>query len=630
MNTTNAAALSDTPGPFARPAVGTARLLTGLLQGVLLYLLFRAGSNYTWPATEPLLFAPLVLVCVLVPAIAISSLGHMNRRQLLVWAGTAALIIAALAFYDIWRVSDAAAPSLPDYSHGKRTPRTPSPVLIGFMLAGFFIAHSLVLAGVRERRRIASYQSHYDIAWKLVVQLAFSGAFVGAVWLALLLGAQLFLLVKLDFLKKMIEEPAFSIPASTFAFACAIHLTDVRPAIVQGIRALLLTLMSWVLPVITLIVGAFVLTLPFTGLGSLWATGHATAVLLGAAAALVVLINAAWQDGSAPASAAPLIRASARAAAVLLLPLVAIALYALALRVGDYGWTVERIIAAACILVASCYAFGYAAGALRGGWLTTIPHVNIATAFVVLGTLLLLFSPLADPARLSVANQVARLESGKVPLEKFDFAYLQFQGARYGRDALARIESSAIGSNGAATRQRIANVRKMRGEWDREMKDAIAPGSVSTNLAVWPKGAQLPESFQRTDWSAATELGELPACLRRSGAACDAILLDVTGDGKQEVILVGTAPGGGTAVMGQEADGKWRRVGHLSYYAAGCPSIRKDLIEGRVRPAAPQLQDIEVGGARLRLHSALDHDDPCVPAELARRPAAVSGPRQGP
>jgi hypothetical protein len=612
MNSYNEVDKPPMPESLARPTVGSARLAVGLFQGLILYLLYRAAQDYTWPATSPLLFAPLLMVALLVPVILIGSLGHMDRKQVLIWVGTSAAVIAALACYDIWRVSDTAAPVLfAVAADAHPQPKMPSGPLALVLVAGFFIAHSLVMAGIRDRRKIAFYQSHFEIAWKLVVQLAFSGVFVGAVWLVLLLGAQLFMLVRLSFLHELIQKPWFVIPAIAFAFSCAMHLTDVRPAIVHGIRTLLLVLMSWVLPVITLIVGGFILSLPFTGLAPLWATRHAASVLLCAAAAFVVLINSAWQDGAASATVARVIRASARAASLLLVPIVAIAIYALALRVGDYGWTADRIVAAACLLVASCYAVGYAAGALRRGWLDSIPTVNVGTAFVVLATLLLLFSPVLDPARLSVIDQVARLSSGKVPAAKFDFAYLRFDGVRYGRDALARLDAAATGTDGQLARERIAAARKMRGPWNREAAELLAPPDVGANLFVWPKGTRLPDSFVHSDWKASSHDLLLPACLRQAGITCDAYLLDLSGDGKPELIIVGTTSGVGAAVLGENDQGQWKRLAGLPYFLAGCASLRQNLIAGNFRSVAPALQDLEVSGLRISVNSVSAGTEPC-------------------
>jgi hypothetical protein len=45
-------------------AAGLTRLAIGLAQGILLFLLQRADESKAWPATQPLLYAPL-LICAL-------------------------------------------------------------------------------------------------------------------------------------------------------------------------------------------------------------------------------------------------------------------------------------------------------------------------------------------------------------------------------------------------------------------------------------------------------------------------------------------------------------------------------------------------------------------------------------
>jgi hypothetical protein len=613
---------ADTPPlpALPLPRVGTWRILIGLLQGLLLYLLYHAAQERAWPATEFLLFVPLVVVALFVPVLLISGLGHMSRRQLVLWGGLAALLLAGLGGYDAWRVADLPlAPPVPHdgspYNQGPHRSAFPSPQLLFFASAGLFIAHSLVMAAVRDRRRIASYSTHFDIAWKLGVQLAFSGLFTGVTWLVLELGAQLFELVKLKFLTELMRESWFAIPVTAFAFACAMHLTDVRPAIVRGIRGLLLMLMSWLLPVTVLLVGGFLATLPFTGLAPLWATKHAASVLLLAAAVFVVLVNAAWQQGSD--FPARVVRLAARAATLLLAPIVLIAIYALYLRVRDYGWTGDRVSAAACMLVAACYAAGYFYAGLRRGWLPALAKVNIAAAFVVIGVLLALFSPLLDPARISVASQVARLESGKVKADKFDFVFLRFEGERFGRAALARLDRAPPGPEAAEVRRQVAAVRRMESRWDRD-KLAPRPTDLTANLRLRTPGARLPEALLRTDWAMKPEPYLYPECLRQVGKTCNVFLLDVNGDGRDEVVVTEERGMANDIVLGVNAQGEWEMVASLAYPVADCKALHTARENGNVRAIAPELSDIEIGGTRVRLVPKSDSPG-CAGAAAVRR-----------
>lgn len=588
-------AAPETPDLAPRAGLAAARIAIGLAQGLTLYFLYRAGVELHWPATVPRLFVPLLLLCVLVPIVAISALGQLTRRQLLVWTASAAAAVIVLALHDVWRMEGAWRPPVVGKPRGPQ----PSPQVFMALVGGLFIAHAMVLAGALERRRIASYASYFETAWKLGVQLAFSGLFVGVTWLVLHLGAQLFLLIKLDFLSKAIQESWFSIPVTTFAFATALHLTDVRPAIVRGIRNLLLVLLSWILPVLSLLVAGFLLSLPFTGLEPLWNTRSAASLLIGVTAAFVVLINAAWQNGAV--RVARPIALSARLASLLLVPVVVLAIQALALRVQDHGWTEDRIIAAACLLVAACYAGGYAAAALRKAWLPSLAGVNIAAAFVVLGVLLALFTPLLDPARLSTQDQLARLASGRVSAARFDVGYLHFDGARYGQAALARLDAQG----GPELRARIAAVRKLQNRYQQSLL-ADAP-DLAANLRVWPAGTQLPDSFKATDWVDMAVTSNLPDCLRRRGRTCDVLVRDVTGDPLPEVLLFGNDSW--NSVIASEEGGRWRIVGRMR---AVCPASRQALREGNISVVQPRRPELEVAGRRIRVDWTAD-EEACPP-----------------
>ena len=143
------------------------RIAIGLAQGLVLYLLYRAGKELLWPATMPLLFVPLLMLSIFAPVLAISGLGQLPRRRLLQWVLFAAAVMAGLAFYDVWRMEGARLPT------PKPVAVEPSPQLCFFLAAGCFIAHALVLAAVEEGRRIAGYATYFETAWKLGVQLAF-------------------------------------------------------------------------------------------------------------------------------------------------------------------------------------------------------------------------------------------------------------------------------------------------------------------------------------------------------------------------------------------------------------------------------------------------------------------------
>ena len=578
--------------------IAVARLVVGSLQGILLYALYIAFQHKTWPATESQLFAPLLLVALFIPIIFVSGLGHIGLKRIVMWVAAASAIAWGVGFYDVWRRTPDGAGGL---GYAYDTPSIlPSPLVLLFMGIGLYIAHSLVLAATADRQWIARYSSYFELAWKLAIQIKFSALFVGILWLVLWLGASLFMLVKLDFLKDLLVRPWFSVPITAFAFSAALHITDVRPGIVRGIRTLLLVLMSWLLPLATLIVFGFMASLPWTGLDPLWATRHATAVLLSAAAVLVVLINATFQNGEITSQVARILRWSTRVAAVLLAPIILIAIYSLGLRVSEYGWTTDRVIAAACLLVASCYATGYAWAAYsRGAAMRHIAPTNVVTAFVVLAVLVAMFSPAADPARISVANQLARLESGKVLAAQFDFDYIKFSGAIYGWDALQKLKVTVQGTEAPLIREKAAAVIAKRNQWTTEVP-AATPVEIVGNITVWPKGSVLPASLLSQDWGRTNEAWSISECLRFKDRKCDAYLIDFTGDGKTEVLLIDQRDYPRPVLMMQSVGGLWDIAGQLNGSFVKCSEqIQKSLAAGAYQLVTPLVQDLEVAGRRL-------------------------------
>jgi hypothetical protein len=579
--------------------VGLARLAIGLLQGIALYLLFRTaeGSGETWSYRHPETFAPLVLTALFLPPILLAGVGRLRWPTLIVWGAIAAVLTGFLAWHDIARQAGDMG-------------RQGTPPLFAFSAAALFIAHHLVLPADRERRPIAAYPAYFDAAWMAGVQLALSIAFAGAFWLLLFLGAALFRIIGLSFLGDLIGQTWFSFPLTGLAFATAVHLTDVRDGLIRGVRTIALMLLSWLLLVLTVLVGGFLAALPFTGLQGLWQTGSATALVLAAAGALIVLIDAAYQDGRADNLPPAVLRDAVRVAAILLTPLIGIAIWGLALRIGQHGLTPDRIIAAACALVGAGYAVGYGLGALAPfirkspPWMKALEMTNIATAVLAVAVILALFTPLADPARLSVGDQMARLERGAVAPDAFDYAFLKFESGKVGRAALARLVASD--NPEIARRAREASEADSRYDVEPVQEPLITPV-----VEAWPADRALPASFARPFRGPSV----LAGCRNRGD--CVATVQDLNGDGAPEVLLANPV---GLWLFVDDRQGGWDNEG--SYPILRCagepaaPDARELLKSGGFQPRPAAWPDMDTGG---RFNSRLSASGPCLQAERAER-----------
>jgi hypothetical protein len=576
------------------------RLVLGLIQGLLLYGLMEAGENHDWPATHAQLFSPLLLIGLLVPPVLIIGIGHLRSHRQLLWGMGLALVVAALGCHDAWR---AVEPMFVAATPRPLTASLPSFQVTFFAAAFVFIGYALIVAGEATHRWFAPYEAYFESSWKLGLQLGLSLLFLGIFHLVLHIGEALFLLVGLTFLRDLLGKLWFNAPVSAMVFAIGLHITDARPDFVRGIRTLLLMLMSWLLPLLVLIVAGFLLRLFVTGLTPLWSTRYAAKLLLGVAMLDVAFINAAFRSGSATETIHPVLRVATRIACVMLLPVVVLASYALKLRVDQYGLTISRILVLACLLVAACYAIGYAWAALEPrGRLRRIAPTNVLTACVTLAVLVALFTPVADPARLAVDSQVDRLLAGRVKPDQFDFRFLRFSSAIYGRQALARLQSVTSGPNAEAIRTQSLQFARLPGT-----PGFIAPGltmpdalTLSHNIIVRASGQTLPASFLSNDWQHATDRRWLlPACLTAAGNPCDAYLLDLMHDGKPNVFLIPPAAGMGT-VFGQDATGRWRMLGRMTI-APDCVNARAALASGSYRAVTPSVPDVEINGQSIHI-----------------------------
>jgi hypothetical protein len=366
-------------------------------------------------------------------------------------------------------------------------------------------------------------------------------------------------------------------------------------------------LLSWLLPLIALIATGFLATLLFTGLEPLWSTRRATAILLMTAAALIVLINAAYQEGSTRAHPVAFVLLGAGdSAAVALTPLVAIAAYAVLLRVNQYGWTPERIVATACVVVAACYAVGYGLAAVMSPpWLQRIEFTNVIASAVILAAILALFSPVADPMRIAVADQVARLEAGRIPVDKFDFALLRYHGGRYGMAALERLRQKTDGPDAARIAERVnaALAAKNQSEARASIERPTSAERAANIAVIYPKDQSLPLSFLQQDWNASRDQWRHPRCLT-AHVKCDAVILDLDGDGAAEILLSGS--GQGNFIVYKETDRKWTILGDLQN--SNCKGVREALLSGNFELASPEQKAIKAAGATLQVR--VEHSCP--------------------
>lgn len=305
-----------------------------------------------------------------------------------------------------------------------------------------------------EGARRLPYRRLHGHAWTDAVIGAASLVFVGIAWMLAWLIASLFDLIGIEAIKDLLKEAWFGSMLAGFSFGAAVGLLRERDALVGTLQRLVMVVLSVLAPVLAVALVAFLASVPFTGLDELWdSVIPATPLMLVAAAGAILLANAVIGDGAEDRPVNRALRYAAPALVLTVLPLAIIAAISLGQRIGQYGWTPERIWGVVAVGVAIVYGLAgwLSVGKGRAGFDNMLRPLQTRMALGLCALALLLALPVVDFGAISARSQLARLESGAVKADEFDWAAMAFD---FGPSGRARLEQVAKG--GAADQRKFA------------------------------------------------------------------------------------------------------------------------------------------------------------------------------
>lgn len=461
-------------------------------------------------AVRPLILAGVGLVAGFVVHLILGPGFHDNLTSLQASAVTAVVLAAGLTGFTIerqrwtWSLAFAAVLAVVgalvvawngtpgDWSVGEGWR------MVSLLLA-VAVAAPLFQAARDEGARRFPYESVHDHAWTNVVLWCACWVFVAIVFALSWLLALLFDLIKIDFLKQLLEKDWFWRSLIGLAFGAALGLLREHDGVVRLLQRVVAMVLAVLAPVLALGLVLFVLALPFTGLNALWeATKSTTPILLFCVAGALVLANAVIGNAPDQERRSPLLRYGAMGLAAVMLPLAVLAAVAISLRIGQYGFTPERLWAVVFVALACLWGAAYLYALVRGrlDWAARIRPLNLTLAFVVCGVALMLATPLVSFNAISTRDQVARLESGKVTPEQFDWAALAFDFGQPGREALERLRKSPD----TALRRKADEAAKAGTRWDlvkhettKEMRERRV--EVSKRVRILPAGTVISQEL---------------------------------------------------------------------------------------------------------------------------------------
>jgi hypothetical protein len=581
--------------PAAASRTLFARVATGFAGGLAIGILMDQGENAA-------LLSTIVLTAIFFAGVVLlAGLGQIRSVSLAIWTS----VVAAGTGLIAWHGQYAEGPGSSEFFLLAFSTVLAYPMV--------FIAHELVSAADEARKPVAPYDLYYDEAWKRGVQLALALLFTGLFWAILAIGVLLLGAIGFDWFGDLLTNEYIAIPLTGVAFAVAVHLADVRSDLLATARNILLGVLAWLLPVITVVASLFIVSLPVAGLDALWDTGNATAGLLWACVFFVLLINAAVQNADPQRSPGLVLGWSARIASVLLLVFAGLAAWGILLRVGQHGLTPERVIALLGVLIALLYGLGYVVAAFKpGSWMAMLKPVNIGMAFFSVLAFIAVLSPIAAPARLAAGNQMARLASGQVDIKTMDWRLLAQQTGGYGKSALETLSKGTDREIADLAAKALAGTITF-GEPESPVVDLSGKPILDASLftTIVPAGAKLPDGLAVTPRQGlADTFAGYPCQPDGRAVSCKALIVNLQGDDRPEIVV-------------GEYDRNGDRTGVISVFAESASgwtiaattySEAADLFSASTTAIAPAWKQLRAGNENVTFEPVPQPaPDPAVP-----------------
>jgi hypothetical protein len=358
------------------------------------------------------------------------------------------------------------------------------------------------------------YEQLHSHAWADAVIGAASLAFTGIVFLLAWLIAGLFDLIGIEQVRKLLEHGWFSWSLSGFAFGASVGLLRERDRLLPMLQRLVRIVLAVLAPPLAVALAAFLASIPFTGLQKFWKSGvPATPLLLLAGAGAILLANTVFADNSEARSKSQVLRWSSLLLVVVILPLAAIAALSIGIRIGQYGWTPERMWGVVAVTVAIAYGLAgwYAIWRGRLNFDDPLRPLQTILALGVCGLALFLALPVLDFGAISAGSQLDRLKAGKVTPANFDWQAMAFKFGPAGRSKLEE-----IAAKGPANLRPMAQASlNAKSQWE-VTPDKIVAGPPPADVTIYPPGTQIPSELR--DLLLHGDKGEKGFC--SDGGAC--------------------------------------------------------------------------------------------------------------
>lgn len=574
-------------------------VLVCLIQGCLLYLC-NHFSDREWmiPHSSALLYTQVLSGSL--PLIFVLSVNTL--RDKILWKALLAytVIFVAMAVWIKW--NDV---GVRDYGS-----------LFGTFYLTLFLMVFVTLPWLQARINNPSspidYSELHGYIWKNTITVVLTLLVSGLMWGILSLGAGLFKLIGIDFFYELFfQHEIFMFLANGLIVAIGVIISRTHPKLIITVRNLLSLTVKGLLPLLSFFALIFIFSLPFTGIDALtdkWSS--ATTLLTTMSLLLALLVNAIYlsSDGIDKKPYPNLIRYIINGS-LLVLPIYTIlSTYYLGQRIVQYGWTPDRLRASVIVGLSLCLSLAYASAVVRKNniWLHSLGSINKKIMWLIAAAVVLCNSPIIDPYRISVNDQMNRYSTGKVSPDDLDLFMLRFDSGRRGNDALQALRSDVKFVSDPRRKLKLEKTIIQTTRWgsfgddDKKPYAAFTPEIARKNIQL-AAGTPSPES---TWWeSLPKDIGRgnnISECYLMANA-CVVTTLDLNNDGNKEPILCNfSAPKEPFCQIYAQRAGKWHVVSRINFDddvtkdKLDSTKIKDAILNGQLKAVPKEWSDIQI------------------------------------
>ncbi|MDU6451240.1 MAG: DUF4153 domain-containing protein [Enterobacter hormaechei] len=439
----------------------------------------------------------------------------------------------------------------------------------------------------------AFYRDFNDKNWHNALTFLLVFVSNGLFWLVLFLWAELFKLIGISFFDRLFFNSDWFISVAIgVVSASAAVLARMQVRLILALQNLLTLIATGLLPLMAALALLFIGILPFVGLEAVSARISAAGLLTTLALLLLLLVTVVWHPQRQKLPYFSPLRGMIHLAVIIAPAYPVLAGWALWLRIAQYGWSPERLYGVLITIVALVWTVGFCLSVLfyRRDPQRLQAHITPATGLLALIFLVLVYTPVLDPWRISVESHMARYQDGRINADQVSLYMLSNTG-RKGREAMQMLQNDP---------QFISNPKRQR-----EINGLLsgnAGGAGKMTAAMLEKQIQLAPGMARPDkalWRAMLSNQYRFESCDSAQSNCLLMPLDLNSDGKPEAVLFQFTDR--TIVAYTQTNTGWRIAGDAWKMpeALTREELDRALRQRKVKSVVKPWADIEIFGERV-------------------------------